>query len=163
MIDLGRGVGRAGGSKPPGIGDRPNERAIAALVWTALIFAACWFPRQSLPFAERVGRSYPMLRPDKMVHGLLFAGFGWLWMRALPGSARTRAIIVAAGLAMAPITEVGQWMPWVGRDAGWGDGLADVVGLLVGCSAAVLMPLRGPKGGAARSDQSDRPGRPRGL
>ena len=163
VVDLERGDGRVGGSKTPRIGDPPNERAIAAVVWTVLIFAACWFPRQNLTFVARVGQSYPMLRPDKLVHGLLFAGFGWLWLRALPGSARTRAIIFTAGLAMAPITEFGQLMPWVGRDAGWGDGLADVVGLLVGYSAALLIPNRTPKGGAARSDREAGPGRPRGL
>ncbi len=66
---------------------------------------------------------------DKAVHFFMFAGFGFLWMFARAGKARW---VIAAGIAAAAISELGQMAPAVNRDAEWSDGLADVLGVLAG-------------------------------
>ena len=118
-----------------------SPRTVAAWAWTALIFAACWMPRQLVP--EGQGKSSPFAIPhlDKVVHFGMFAGFGLLWAIARPGRARW---IAAAGVLAAAATELGQLMPAVGRDAGLDDGLADVAGVAAGLIAAAVLARRHP-------------------
>ena len=63
----------------------------------------------------------------------MFAGFGILWMGALPP--RRRLAVMVGGLALAGISEVGQGLPIVERDPSVLDALADSVGLLAGIGA----------------------------
>jgi hypothetical protein len=72
------------------------------------------------------------------VHGALFAGFSFLWMRAAR-SRRGQLGVVVVGLILAVSTEFGQSLPLVGRDADPLDGLADVVGLILGIGAACAL------------------------
>lgn len=110
-----------------------RKRLVAAWVWTILIVVACWIPGAWLRRHE--SRPKGFLHIDKVIHGVMFAGVGFLWMRALrtPGRA---ARVAAFGLTLAVVTELGQATPIVDRDADPLDVLADSIGLLVGMGAA---------------------------
>ena len=71
---------------------------------------------------------------DKVVHFLLFAGFVFLWWQAWEERPARLARIVGAGIALAVLTELGQAIPILGRDAGLDDLVAD----LAGCGLAVV-------------------------
>lgn len=109
-------------------------RTITALVWTTILLTACLLPRAFLQVEpSHVKAGIPHL--DKLVHSALFAGFGWLWTQ----SARTRrgrVLVVVAGCALAVLTELGQGLPIIDRDADPLDGLADVIGLSLGVGLA---------------------------
>lgn len=84
------------------------------------------------------------LNVDKLIHVALFAGFGFLWARALEGKTKGpkwRAV-VAAGVAFAVISEAGQMVPYVGRSMHVLDLLADVIGLGLGIWADRKWPPR---------------------
>lgn len=117
-----------------------RKRTTWAAAWTLLIFALCWWPKARLGDAER-GLSMKVPNADKLVHMALFAGYGWLWMAAPTG--RRAAIVGATGLAVAILSELGQNLPIVNRDAELLDGLADAAGLALGVAAA-FVPRRGP-------------------
>ncbi|SIO59342.1 hypothetical protein SAMN05444166_6017 [Singulisphaera sp. GP187] len=105
-------------------------RRIAALVWTSLLLVACLIPSYLLRVNEsqvHVGISHA----DKLVHAFLFAGFGFLWILAAP-SRRGLIGVLVVGILLAALTEIGQGLPIIGRDTDPLDGLADVVGLLIG-------------------------------
>ena len=105
-------------------------RMIPAFVWTSLLLVSCLMPGHLM----RVNESQVHLgisHFDKLVHGILFAGFGFLWIQAAR-SRRGLTWVSVAGVILAVLTEFGQGLPIVGRDTDPLDGLADVVGLLVG-------------------------------
>lgn len=108
-------------------------RFFAALGWTILIAAACWTPRRVV---EEVGEETGFMgipHFDKLVHLGIFAVFAFLWLAA---SRRPRyAVVAAAGLVLAVVTELGQLVPWVNREAGVDDGVVDFVGVLAGAVA----------------------------
>jgi VanZ family protein len=108
-------------------------RTAAAWAWTVLILVACWLPGRWLHVDESPRHGMPHL--DKVVHGMLFAGFGFLWLRALRARGRT-ARVLAIGLALAVLTELGQATAFIARDADPLDALADAAGLLLGLGAA---------------------------
>lgn len=95
-----------------------------AIVWTLGILAACSIPGKDLPDLNLVSF-------DKVAHFIVFAGFGWLWMRALqgPGGRRT-AYVVGFGLAYAALTEVYQGLLPFDRTPDPYDALANAFGLL---------------------------------
>ncbi|MEM9665858.1 MAG: VanZ family protein [Bacteroidota bacterium] len=100
-----------------------------ALLWTLAILVGCSVPGQELPAA-------PFFSFDKVIHLVVFAGFGWLWMQTQTWSGRAVAGVVLFGLLYAIGTELYQgWMP-IGRSADPYDALADVAGLLAGVAAA---------------------------
>ena len=102
-------------------------RYTLASAWTLAILAACILPSSGFPSPGVAGL-------DKLIHVVLFTGFGALWVRAL-GPRRTGAV-VAAGLAYAVFTELLQtWLPWE-RSLEIGDMLADGLGVLLGVAAA---------------------------
>jgi hypothetical protein len=113
-----------------------------AFAWTLLIVGACLFPGRWLPGHE----SQPGISHlDKLVHGSLFAVYGLLWMRAGRRRAWTwKAWVVAAGIVLALLTELGQGLPAIERDPDPLDGLADVAGLIVGLG--LFRVLEGPAG-----------------
>lgn len=110
----------------------------AALSWTLLILAVCWFPMEMFP--SGIGEEHPEAFPhfDKVVHAGIFAVFGLLWLRALPGKARY-LVVVAAGAALALVTEYGQSLPIIGRDGDVVDGLFDVLGVLSAYPLSMLL------------------------
>lgn len=133
-----------------------------AVLWTLLILLGCWLPPSILArsgHAETGGPIMGFIPRDKFVHTVMFAGFGALWMAALPPRRRVLKV-VAAGLLLAAATELGQELPLVNRDANLPDAIADGVGVLIGvaCSWPLLgrlpgtigrMRVRAPEPGAA--------------
>ena len=105
----------------------------AAIIWTVLIFVICWTPSRNLPISEHAPSFLKLIHADKIVHATIFAVFGFLWRR---GTTAPSSIILAAGVALAVITELGQGTPFVGRDADVWDGLADILGLILGILSA---------------------------
>jgi VanZ family protein len=125
---------------------RPRLRWLAR-GWAVLILVACWIPRAHLPPGERVP-GVPNV--DKVVHFGLFAVLGLLVR--LSASPRTRtATLLALGLLLAIVSEVGQATPFVNRDANVPDGLADSLGMLAGLLAIALLPARTDRSGGAGS------------
>ncbi len=104
----------------------------AALLWTIGIVAACLIPASTLSSVQ------PAVGMDKVVHVVLFAGFGGLWMRALcpPDAAADRAVlwrwtagVFAIGVGVAAGTEVLQQVAPIRRMGDPYDLLANLVGL----------------------------------
>ncbi len=96
-----------------------------------VVFGLCWAPRRLLPVQEEHAVPFLFASFDKVVHFALFAGFAFLWM--FTGRFKARWVLVA-GFAVAALSELGQALPIVNRDAEWPDGLADALGVLVGCA-----------------------------
>ncbi len=106
-----------------------------ALLWTSAIILAC-----SLPAASFTGVQ-PAVGADKVVHVVLFAVFGGLWMRALcpPAPTTTWARVrrrggrlLLLGVLFGVGSEVYQQVLPLRRMADPYDALADVLGLLFG-------------------------------
>lgn len=95
-----------------------------AILWTLGILAACSIPGKDLPEID-------IFSFDKIAHFTVFAGFGWLWMRALQGPLpRRTAYVLASGLAYAALTEVYQGLLPYDRTPDPLDALANALGLL---------------------------------
>lgn len=103
--------------------DRLRARLLA-VGWTLGILTACTIPGTALP-------STTLWDFDKAIHFLLFAGFGWLWLKALPWRLRTRlGAVLGTGLAFAILSEFYQGiLPWE-REPDLLDALANTLGLL---------------------------------
>lgn len=97
---------------------------LLAIAWTLGILAACSIPGSDLPKVNIVSL-------DKAAHFVLFAGFGWLWVRALRGPIiqRIRYVLIG-GLAYAGLTEVYQGFLPFERSPDPLDALANAAGLL---------------------------------
>lgn len=107
-----------------------------ASVWVVVVLVLCWLPGRMLPGGES-SPHIPIPDFDKLVHFSMFFLFSalWLWGR----SARARLLwVLIGGLALAALSELGQALPMIGRDASIFDGLADLVGLIVGAGLACL-------------------------
>ena len=109
----------------------------AALFWTLIIMAVCWIPITVLQ--NGIGDEHPKAFPhfDKVVHAGIFAVFGLLWLRTVPGKARY-LVVLAAGAVLAVITEYGQSLPIIGRDGDVADGVCDVLGVVLACPVFML-------------------------
>ncbi len=113
---------------------------LLAIAWTALILILCWTPPRHLPLSE-TGPSFLQLAvADKVIHAGIFAVFAVLWRSAT--SSASAPIIAVSGLALAVITELGQATPMVGRDASFGDGIADTAGVAIGLIVAARLARR---------------------
>lgn len=101
------------------------NRALA-IFWTLAILAGCSIPGRDLP-------SVGVPSFDKLVHVLMFAGFGVLWLRALSGAVRRRAAwVVGTGAAYAVLTEFYQGLLPFERSPDPMDALANLIGLGLG-------------------------------
>ena len=95
-----------------------------AILWTLGILAACSIPGKDLPTLH-------IASADKIAHFAIFAGFGWLWMRAFPDKpAGSTGYVLAFGLAYGALTEVYQGLLPFGRSPDPYDALANALGLL---------------------------------
>jgi uncharacterized protein (DUF486 family) len=113
-------------------------RLAAAVIWTIAIFTVCWLPRD---YVQKVEYDSPWLKIpnlDKIVHCAIFVVFAILWRRFAP-ERRTVWAVVLGGLAAAALTEIGQLMPVVNRDAELYDFVLDGVGILIGIAVAGLV------------------------
>ncbi len=96
---------------------------VQAIGWTLLILALCTVPGVDIPFE---GPSF-----DKVGHVLIFAGFGYLWLRATSHPHKYLWVLLG-GIAYAIGTELYQGLlPWE-RTPDVYDALADILGTLVG-------------------------------
>ena len=104
---------------------------LLAVLWTAGIVLAMSIPTGGLGDIE------PALGADKLVHAILFAGFGGLWLRVLcpPESERMGACfrrrggaLFVIGVLFAAGTEVYQYLLPIQRLADPYDVTADLVG-----------------------------------
>ncbi len=118
-----------------------SRRSFLAWSWTMVILALCWTPRVLLPVRESGPRPLVIPHLDKAVHFGIFAVFAFLWMRVGTRPDRTGRV-AAAGLLLALVSELGQLMPFVGRDASLADGLADSIGVALGIVAYRLSQRR---------------------
>jgi hypothetical protein len=75
---------------------------------------------------------------DKLVHGVIFIVLAILWLR-VASSRRAVWTIILGGFALGIISEVGQLMPFVQRDANLFDMLTDWAGVLIGVAAAPVL------------------------
>lgn len=112
-------------------GGRSAAIRIAAVTWTALIAVLLTVPGSYVP-----GEVWSY---DKVGHFGMFAGFAYLWLRALGPLSRRRAVlVVVTGLLYAVGSELFQgWMPGE-RTGDPFDALANAVGLAAGLMAAWL-------------------------
>ena len=109
-------------------------RSFLAGSWTLLILVLCWLPRFLMPVRETGPRPFFVPNFDKLVHLGIFAVFAFLWMRVGPPIGKAGRVFLA-GLALAVISELGQEVPIVGRDANVFDALADAAGVGLGLLA----------------------------
>jgi VanZ family protein len=87
-----------------------------------------------LPEDEKVPKRFLIPHLDKLIHMGIFVVFAFLWMRVGDSPRRGRWVLVA-GLALAVLSELGQEVPIVNRDASLADCLADGAGVIVGLVA----------------------------
>jgi VanZ family protein len=109
-------------------------RSRLAWAWTVVILALCWIPRAYLGSVEHSPKPFFVPNFDKVVHLGIFAVFAFLWMR-VGSSSRRGWWVLLAGVALAVVSELGQDLPIVNRDANLADGLADTLGVIVGLMA----------------------------
>jgi hypothetical protein len=112
-------------------------RLVLALAWTALILALCLTPSQWLPRSESDGSPFRIPHLDKVLHATMFAGFGLLWSWAVASRKRWAGVLIAGAL-LAVGTEVLQGLPIVHRDGDFFDGLADLLGTVLGVGTILL-------------------------
>lgn len=99
----------------------------AAIVWTLLIFIACFIPGNEIPDVK-----IPLA--DKWVHFILFGGFTFLWLLSNPElSFKKLLIIFIAGCLFGWIVEELQGLLYfLGRAKDVKDIFADALGALLG-------------------------------
>jgi VanZ family protein len=107
------------------------------VTWALVIMALCWLPHGVVRKVENGSSWFEIANLDKAVHAGIFAVFGVLCLRALAGPKRAIQVVLL-GLALAALTELVQELPLIGRDAGFDDVFADLVGVIAG----VLIGLR---------------------
>ena len=108
---------------------------ILAILWTLLMLGLHAIPRtqlRGLPGKELT----EVEGPDKLVHVLLFALFGILWMW---DSRERRWTILVAGLAYAIALEIMQSIAVAGRSGSVSDFVSDAVGLILALVAMVAL------------------------
>lgn len=128
---------------------------VVARVWTALILIGCWLPGNTLPEPESASFGFHVPNVDKLIHACMFLGFGGLWMLAGRPDMRRVIWVGGFGLLLAVATEAGQSLPFVHRDAGIADALADCVGLALGIVSALAVAGRPDRAIASRADAPD--------
>lgn len=110
-------------------------RITMAAAWTATIMLLCWLPRGVVHEAEEGFSWFRVAHADKIVHGTVFLLFAILWVR-VSESPRRLGWVALGGIVLAIVTELGQLVAIVGRDAGVDDALVDAAGLVVGLLVA---------------------------
>jgi hypothetical protein len=114
--------------------DLTIHRALMAVLWTIVIMMLCWLPRHVVQRVEAGSGWFKIVNLDKFVHGGIFIVFALLWARVW-SSPRRFTWIALGGVIFAAITEIGQLIPAVGRDATVPDLIADSIGILIGILA----------------------------
>ncbi len=116
-------------------------RVTLAVLWTLLILILCWIPRTVMEVVEQDATWFMIPNVDKVVHWGMFVVFAIFWIR-VGSSPRRYFWVILGGIALAVVSELGQELPMVGRDATLGDGVTDLIGILIGLTLAhVFSPL----------------------
>jgi hypothetical protein len=114
--------------------DLTVHRALIAVLWTIVIMTLCWLPRDVVQRVESGFKWSQIVNLDKFIHSGIFIVFALVWARV--GSSRRRfAWIALGGVIFAAVTEIGQLIPAVGRNATVPDLIADSIGVLIGILA----------------------------
>jgi hypothetical protein len=113
-------------------------RRAAAILWTIVIMVLCWIPRAAIHELEDGSTWFKLPNFDKVVHAGIFVVFSLLWVRVW-SSPRQRLWAILGGFGLAVLTEIGQLVPAVGRDANIADALTDCAGVLAGIAVAPLL------------------------
>jgi hypothetical protein len=114
-----------------------------AILWTILILVGTLMPQGDwVQGVERGGRWIQIPYFDKVVHFTLFAGFVVLWWLASDSPRARLVAILAAGLALAALTELGQAIPFLKRDAGLDDLAADLAGCVLAAAGVLWLARR---------------------
>jgi len=101
----------------------------------------CWLPKEVVQEVEESSSWFEIQHLDKAVHWGIFVVFAVLWARVWP-TWRRYAWVPLMGLGLAALTEIGQLLPVVGRDASVADGATDFLGCVIGLGLAPwLEPL----------------------
>lgn len=118
---------------------------LLAVLWTGGILLAMSLPAGNLPNPDS---SFGL---DKIVHVVLFAGFGWLWLRGLcsPDGERVSACFRQRGVGFLVVavlfavgTEVYQHLLPIQRLADPYDVMADLVGVLAAFAGYYVYHVR---------------------
>jgi VanZ family protein len=112
--------------------------------WTLVILVLCWWPTRLLPVSETARVPFFTINVDKLVHFSIFATFAVLWMRVRRPAGTTGRVLLA-GLVLTVVSELGQLVPAVGRDANLPDAAADLVGVGIGLLAYRMVSGARPK------------------
>jgi len=115
---------------------------------TLLLLALCLLPKSWMPRGEATPKAVPHL--DKVIHFVMFAGFGLIWVCAGPAPlpTRTRAAgVLAAAFALAVGTELAQGLPQIERDPDVFDALADAAGAAAGVGVGAVVAWGTVRGG----------------
>jgi VanZ family protein len=120
--------------------DLKSLRLVAAVIWTLTIMTLCWLPGEVVRKVEESSSWFEIHHLDKAVHCGVFIVFSVLWVRVWP-TWRRYAWVGLMGLGLAALTEIGQLLPVVGRDASVADGATDMLGCVIGLA---LVPLLEP-------------------
>ena len=112
-------------------------RVAAAVIWILVILVLCWTPKYVVSRVENES-FFQLPSLDKLVHGVIFVVLAILWLR-VGSSRRAIGFIILGGFALGIISELGQMMPFVRRNANLYDMLTDWAGVLIGIAAAPLV------------------------
>jgi hypothetical protein len=111
-----------------------NFRFALAVLWTLVILTLCWIPRSVLEEVEP-DAAWKIPNLDKVIHCGIFVAFAVLWLRVRPWPMRSLWVAIG-GIVVAAVSELGQELPIVGRDATLGDLATDILGVLIGLAVA---------------------------
>ena len=118
-------------------------RFALATLWTLAIMVLCWMPGSVVKRVEESSSWFELPNLDKVVHWGIFVVFAVLWLRTVDSRWRY-AWVALGGLALAVITELGQTIPAINRNAGFDDGITDLIGVGIGLAVARwIEPLLG--------------------
>jgi hypothetical protein len=114
------------------------KQAIIPAVWSLIIAVLCGLPGNTFPNMSL----WALLQFDSFAHAAVFTIFVFLWsiafykQRNFPALYRVGSwLAVVIGIAYGALIEIMQYAIFVGRDAEWGDMLADSIG----CVAAYFI------------------------
>jgi VanZ family protein len=113
-------------------------RLASAIIWTVLILVLCWLPLDVVQKIEHRSTWFEIPDLDKVIHAGLFTVLAILWRRLAPAKS-TKWAIVLSGFALGALTELGQLVPFVNRNAELYDLVTDCVGVVVGVAIAPLV------------------------
>jgi VanZ family protein len=91
----------------------------------------CWLPQEVVQHVEEKSPWFAINHLDKAVHSGIFLVFAVLWARVWP-SRRRYAWVGLMGLGLAALTEIGQLLPVIGREASVADAATDMLGCVIG-------------------------------